>query len=178
MIQSIISFISNHPEACISLFIIFCTILVTYGKFSERFRRIDKELNIIAPKIDSIILSFNRLIGKLEKIKDIGMLNNIYIKTASPKTLTEHGIKMLNESGLKTFIDTHQREIIKKVKSQNPKTTYDIEQVSIDTMVAYNEDARINNIKEYTYKNGLDLGGMLMASGIYLRDLILNKKEQ
>jgi len=42
-------------------------------------------------------------------------------------------------------------------------------------MISLSGDPRLNKVKDYAFQNGKDLTMMLMAAGIYLRDLVLSK---
>jgi hypothetical protein len=152
-------------------------LIFSSGKYCKTIEALEKEGSESSKKLDSLILSFNRLISKLENIKNISGLGDIYFKTASPNTLTEIGVKMLNDSGLRNFIDTNKTELIKKAKEHKSPTNYDIEQISRDIMLSLRDDPRINTTKEYAFQNGKDLTLMLMASGLYLRDLVISEQQ-
>lgn len=176
MIQSITSFICQHPDVFITILILLGTAIYTFGRFSERIKHLEKESGSIDSKLDTLINCFNRLIGKLENIKELkGVLDNIYYQVSSPKTLTDAGKQMMKDSGLEDFINQNKEELMKKVNETKPKTEYDIEQNSSNIMLSLSNDSRINQIKDYAFKNGKDLNLMLMASGLYLRDIVISE---
>ena len=113
-----------------------------------------------------------------QKLCELGHFKEqVYISTASPKKITEVGMHMLVESKLKELIDKNKDEFIKKIEARKPSTDYDIEQLAIDIMMSLSEDPRMEPTKQYAFQNGKDLNLMLLASGIYLRDITLQKKE-
>lgn len=173
MSDNVLKYLSFFIGSGVLIFV--ARLIFTSGKYCKTIDALEKENTEINRKIDTLILSFNRLISKLEGVKNLSGLDDIYFKTSSPKNLTEVGIKMLNESGLKDFIDANKDELIKKVESNKPQTNYDIEQSAINAMLPLAGDTRLNKIKEYVFQNGKDLTMMLIASGIYLRDLIISK---
>lgn len=98
------------------------------------------------------------------------------MKRKSPVSLTDRGNIVLNESGGKSFIDSIYEELKKQVEDKNPKTSYDIQEYSKEVVDGLKGDIRINNIKEYLFKEGMELEEIISVLGIYLRDLILKEK--
>jgi len=164
-------------------FLIFlCRIIFFSGKYCKSIDYLDKSIDSlnkenseINKKIDTLINCFNRLTAKLENVKGIAGLNDVYFKSASPLSLTPVGKTMLQESGLKDFIDANKDELIKNVESQKPQTNYDAEAISRSVMLSLSDDPRLNTVKDYAFQNGKDLTMMLMAGGIYLRDMVFSK---
>jgi len=170
------NFICEHPAICFTIVLSIGGSIFAFGRFSARLKRVELDVEKISPKLDILINCFNRLIGKLEKLKTLSGLDDLYYKTSSPRALTENGMRMIEESGLKEFIDNNTDELFKKIEATKPGTNYDIEQLSMDIMLMHSGDNRINKAKEIAYQRGTDLNLMLLASGLYLRDLYLSKK--
>jgi len=117
------------------------------GKYCKTIDSLEDENSEINKKLDTLINCFNRLTGKA----------------------------MLDDSSLKSFIDDNKDELIKSVESRKPQTNYDAEAASRSVMISLSGDPRLNKVKDYAFQNGKDLTMMLMAAGIYLRDLVLSK---
>ena len=97
-------------------------------------------------------------------------------KAKSPVSLTERGDKVLGESGGRFFVETNYEELKKSVEDQNPNNPYDIQEVSHKVSMELKTDPRINTIKDYAFKEGLELDDILDIMGIYLRDKILKDR--
>lgn len=94
----------------------------------------------------------------------------------SPVTLTERGTKVLNDSTGKKFIDDNYEELKKKVNDSNPETSYDIQELSRKVVEDLKDDSRLNTVKEYLFKEGMEIEEIINVLGIHLRDKILSEK--
>lgn len=95
----------------------------------------------------------------------------------SPVGLTDRGNKVLNDSGGKDFVDKNFEELSKKVEEKNPKTSYDIQEASKLIFDEMKDDTKINPMKEYLFKDGLEFKDLVFVLGTYLRDKILESKK-
>lgn len=130
------------------------------GRYSEKIDQLEKcNLNTRLSVLE----------GKVESTQPL-------TKRKSPISLTDRGSKVLTESGGKSFIDNNYLELKEKVELSNPKTSYDIQESSKEVVSSLKDDDRINTIKEYLFKEGLELDNLVEVLGIYLRDLILKEK--
>ncbi len=94
----------------------------------------------------------------------------------SPVALTDRGISFLNDSGGKKFVDDNFQELLKSVEEENPKTAYDIQEKSKDVIKSFEEDPRLNPLKEFLFKDGSTLADLIEVMGVYLRDRVLKEK--
>ena len=94
----------------------------------------------------------------------------------SPVNLTAYGNAVLNNSGGKDFIDNNYPEIKKRVEAENTQTSYDIQEASRKAVEDLQNDVRINNIKDFLFKEGMEWADIVEVLGIYLRDKILKEK--
>lgn len=99
------------------------------------------------------------------------------LRKKSPVDLTEKGDKVLAESGGKKFIDDNYPELKKKVEDKNPKTYYDFQEYSKSIINEMRSDERLNDVKQYLFKEGMELGNFVEVLGIYLRNLIFKEKK-
>ncbi len=95
----------------------------------------------------------------------------------SPVALTDRGTKVLNESGGKDFVDANFTELSSKVEAKEPKTSYDVQEAAKQVIDEVREDDRMNPLKEYLFKEGLEIGDLVFVLGTYLRDKILESKK-
>ncbi len=97
-------------------------------------------------------------------------------KRKSPISLTDRGNKVLNESGGKKFIDDNLSEFSSKVEAKEPKTSYDVQEISKEVISGLQNDDRVNPLKDYLFKEGMEIDDIIFVLGIYLRDRILEQK--
>lgn len=152
------------------------TLAFTSGKYCKTIDHIETSQKDISKKLDALINSFNCLVTELRSKKLIENVCTLFA-SASPKALTDKGREVLDNSGLKKFVEDNVDELKKRILDKNLKTSYDIDVESERLLLSFSEDSRLNPVKEYAFKTGLDLTLMLMAAGIYLRDIILKEKK-
>ena len=99
-----------------------------------------------------------------------------FFQVKSPVSLTNEGVDLLNDSGGKVFITENFKELYQKVEESTPKTAYDVQELSKTVIKSYTEDDRFNEIKDYAFKEGMNLDTIIMVMGIELRDTVLKKK--
>jgi hypothetical protein len=130
------------------------------GRYTEKIDQLEKcNLNT----------RLSTLEGKMESREPL-------TRKKSPVSLTERGNNVLNDSGGKKFIDDNYAELKGNVETKKPATSYDIQEMSRQVVEELKEDTRINPIKEYLFKEGMEISEILDVLGIYLRDLILKEK--
>lgn len=97
-------------------------------------------------------------------------------KRKSPVVLTERGSKVLADSKGNEFVDTNYEELKGAINATKPQTSYDIQEASKAIVAVLKDDPRINPIKEYLFKSGMEWEDIIEVLGIYLRDKILKEK--
>lgn len=97
-------------------------------------------------------------------------------KRNSPVDLTDYGKTVLDNSAGKTFIDDNYQELKEKVELSNPQTSYDIQEESRKVIEVLKDDIRLNTVKEFLFKEGMEWENIVEVLGIYLRNLILEEK--
>lgn len=98
------------------------------------------------------------------------------LQRQSPVSLTERGSKFLDDSGGKDFVDNNFGELLGVVDAMKPKTAYDVQEDSKQAIKGLREDERLNDIKEYLFKDGSTLEEAFAVMSIYLRNKILTHK--
>lgn len=95
----------------------------------------------------------------------------------SPVSLTERGAKLLKDSGGEKFVDENFDELLAAVDTMNPKTAYDVQEDSKEAIKKLADDDRINDIKNFLFKDGSTLEDVFIVMSIYLRNKILTHKK-
>lgn len=92
---------------------------------------------------------------------------------SSPLYLTDQGELVLYRSGGKDYIQENLPELFEKIKSQNPKTAYDVHMCSISVLKSQSYHDSFNSIKTYAFNTGMDLDIIIGIMSISLRDSAL-----
>lgn len=94
----------------------------------------------------------------------------------SPLQPTEYGAMLIRESGLEKILDENKESLLKNLKNSLPKdyTEYDVQETARNVLLSLKEDAMMNPVKEYVYKNALNIETVLRVGGLWLRDDFLN----
>lgn len=99
-----------------------------------------------------------------------------YTQSRSPISLTEKGQKLLNESGLKEYIDKNKDRLLRACESKfKMETAYDVQEAVFDYFDNQLElDPEYEKrIKEYAYKDGAGMEIVRRVGAIYFRDICL-----
>lgn len=99
------------------------------------------------------------------------------LRRKSPVDLSERGEKVLVDSKGKDFVDGNYLELKKNVEEKNPQTSYDIQEFSRLVIEELKNDERVNAIKDYLFKEGMELSDIVNVLGIYLRNRILQERK-
>lgn len=99
-----------------------------------------------------------------------------YTKRKSPISLTERGQELLNNSGGRGFIEGQFEKLLSEIEAKDPKTAYDIQEFSRQAIDAMSDDNLFNPLKEFLFKEGIDLADLVNVMGIDLRDRVLVRK--
>jgi len=140
------------------------------------------QLTTISTSVTSLNGSFNSLVLHLQA-KD-GTLPAALFISKSPIRLTDLGIKILNDIGGKSFVDTHLGELIYRMNLREIKTALDSQTIAPFVITEMSNDASFKNIKDYIFRSPifnaeiegkkisvqLDLTTVANIMGIYLRD--------
>jgi hypothetical protein len=161
--------LTQYADIFIPLGVSILTGLVSFAVYKIKVDRLETEVKEIKIEIKEIR---DKTIACETSLKERGPLK----KSKSPVSLTERGEKVINDSGGKSFVDANYTELKNKVEEKDPKTSYDIQEVSHKILMDLKSDVRINPIKEYAFNEGLELNDVLDIMGIHLRDLILKEK--
>lgn len=107
--------------------------------------------------------------GRFDERKDIGA----FVTRQSPLTMNKKGEELLKDSGAKDFVDKIKADLIAKIRKKKPKSAYDVQELSVDIIKNYADKDEFIPIKDYVFKEGMDMEPIFTVSGIYLRDIAL-----
>lgn len=144
------------------------TIFLAAWRLSGSISRLDATITGLLTRLDDF---HDRLIN-IE-----GKGNNAF-QSSSPVSLTEKGKRIVEETGLKPFIDEHKDEFIQRcAKEKNVATAYDVQEAAFDFFNEYRFDPEFENkIKEFAYREGVSMDVVRRVAGIYFRDEFLKDR--
>ncbi len=153
-------------------------IIITIGfwKFICGFASLASMIVVAAWKFSGRLGKTDGLIeGIVERLKNLEMKNTGTASTSSPIKLLEKGERILNESGLKKFIDDNKEKFLNDCKSScNINTAYDVQTISFDFFDKLKfENNFEKKLKEIAFKEGLSVDIIRRIGGIYFRDVCL-----
>jgi hypothetical protein len=97
------------------------------------------------------------------------------LKRKSPLSLNDYGEKILKASGGDAFVINHLDDLVEKIKKKAPKSAYDVQTYARDVIREVSNEERFVPIKDYAFKEGLDIDLFILVMGVFLRDLALPK---
>jgi hypothetical protein len=117
-------------------------------------------------KVDNVEKQITNLTGRVDKV----------VGSSSPISLLEKGKVILEDSGLKNFIDNKKEELMKNCQDKKKiKTSYDAQEISFSFFDDYKfEKSFEDKLKQSAYKNGVSMNMIRRIAGIYFRDICLD----
>lgn len=95
------------------------------------------------------------------------------VKRKSPISLSEMGEDLLKKSGADKFVLENQSELVEKIRKENPSTAYDVQEAAKRVVSSLVDDEKVIPLKNYAFKEGLELNNIFLVTAIYLRDIAL-----
>lgn len=144
---------------------------------------------LLRDKLISLGKTDDRLEGKLDKIDGrVGGLDSRISRiegsmklspfaATSPVQLTLVGQDILQKSGMKIAIDQKRNELIAEIKKQDPKTAYDVQEVTKKVFQDFGwEEGILKNFKDFAFQSGKwTLADIFEVGAIYFRDTALRE---
>lgn len=133
----------------------------------------------IEPIRKSITRINNAIIEIQTLFKDRGIpLNHLLIEApGSPLQPTEYGAEIIKESGLEKILNDRKKFLINKLRNSLAKdyTDYDVQETARKVLISLKDNSMMNPVKEYAYKNALEVEVILRVGGLWLRDDFQNQ---
>lgn len=147
----------------------FLAIFILIGKYKEKVDTAETNMKTHAAKLDGLSDRVSKLEGGIERDR----ANSPYVKRKSPVSLTEKGKALLLDSKGNYYVDKNKDKLIVALKAENPKTAYDVQELARKIVETHANDDDFAPIKEFVFKEGLELKDVLDVMGVYLRDIVL-----
>ena len=124
-----------------------------------------KKLARVETKVDMFETRLTGMEGRLDSA----------FSSASPIKLLPKGETILNDSGLKKYIDDRKDELLSKCKSTNEmKNQYDIQEAVFKLFDQLDFGEFEPTLKETAFKYGMGVETIKRIGGIYFRDICLD----
>ena len=95
---------------------------------------------------------------------------------ASPIVLTDKGNELLNDSGLKGYIDQKRNELIKSCEIKRDTNAYEVQEFIFGFFDNLKFESEFENkIKQYAYRKGVTLELLRRVGAIYFRGICLGE---
>lgn len=138
-----------------------------YGVLHSDVKSMQKNLSMHQKKIDKLAEDVAELKGSFKTYQ--------LIKSDSPIKLTEGGVSLLEQSGGKAYLDKNIGSLYKEFEKIDNE--YDIQKKAREIIKDKEHDQNFDAMKKYLYQKGLSFSDLAIVMGVYLRDLVLEKKE-
>lgn len=147
-------------------------LIVFWGKFSAaqtEIKNLKDRLEKIETKLTEACEKLATEVGRGERDR----AHDDLVKRESPLSLTDKGKALLLDSGGENYVETNKAKLIKIIKDKKPTSAYDVQEFAKAVIREVSTTADFIPIKDYLYKQGLDLDRAVAVLGIYLRDMAL-----
>jgi len=162
-------FFAQYANVIIPLAVSLITAIATFFVYKEKVSNLEKEVDKLRTEVKEIR---DKAIACETSLREREPL----ARRKSPVSLTDRGTSVLQDSGAKKFINDNFEELMRKVNESNPQTSYDVQERAREIVESLSNDVRINTMKDYLFKEGMDFSDLALVMGIYLRDKILENK--
>lgn len=165
LIDKIVSGIGLTPKSTIPLAVL---ALIIYALFVKKLNKLLTPIRFAIIEIQTLFQGMGKEIQySLTETKD------------TPLKPTEFGWKLAKESGLEGIIESEKarflRELDQKLQENAPFTAYDVQEKARELLEIYKNKPIMNPVKDYAFKNGVDVEVILRTGGLLLRDKYLKE---
>jgi hypothetical protein len=121
--------------------------------------------------LDTSVSWIKDSITKLE-----GRMDNAFA-SGSPVKLLSKGVEILNESGMKDYIESRKKDLVEKCEFNKKGLTnqYDIQEKSFECFDKLDFGSFNEKLKETSFKYGMSIETIRRIGGIYFRDILLSE---
>jgi len=129
-------------------------------------------------KFNPILKSIKRITNSIVEIQTVFKIAGVPLDhlltegPGSPLQPTGVGINYIRESGLEKILDEKKDVLLQKLKGELPKdyTDYDVQETSRKVLLSLRDDPMMKPIKDYAFKNALEVEIILRTGALWLRD--------
>lgn len=148
-------------------------VVILFGIYRNKVDRLEKDIEKYEKKIDKLRTDADTLLEfKIQAQKFIDQ--NIY-SNRSPLSLTDYGKSLVNDSGFREIFENTKDDLVTMLEQQHPTSQYDAQEKARALMDGLTEYAPFELIKKYAFEHGADLGQILRAGALLLRDYYFTK---
>lgn len=114
------------------------------------------------------------------KTKGYDSIHPLVEASGSPLKPTPLGQEWIKDSGLEKILDDNKDKFISSLKKTlgNNYVEYDVQEQCRAFLVSLKDDPIMNPVKDFAYKNGVDLVTILKVGGLWLRDDFLGQPRE
>jgi hypothetical protein len=143
---------------------------------NARYQQKVERLEIEQEKTHAMMNEFRIDIATLKefKVQAQKFIDKSIYKASSSLSLTELGQELVEKSGFLQIFEKEKDNLVILLAKKNPSTKYDTQEMARELMDNLKEYPAFTPIKSYAYTNGKDLGQILRAGAILLRDYYLS----
>ena len=160
---------AEYANVIIPLAVSLVTGVATFFVYREKVSRLEKDVGKLHDEVRDIR---DKVIACETSLREREPLT----KRKSPISLSERGRRVLEDSGGRKFVDDNLKELKKAVEGKSPQTSYDVQEMARKVIRSMTDDTRLNGMKEYLFKEGIDIDDLITVLSIYLRDKVLEAK--
>lgn len=155
----------GQVEAFIAVAVFLVSLGISWGTLVTKIGNIASSIkDKIEPDLKDVRERFAALEGSLGKT----------FASASPVKLLPKGEQILNESGLKNYIDENQKVLLEQFKSACiTKNQYDIQDQSFRFFDELDFGIFEDKLKKAAFDHGMNIATIRRIGGIYFRDIAL-----
>ena len=138
-------------------------------------------LIIVAINLFAMLFFFGGLRNKLINVERTldAMYNyfknkygNAFVAACSPLNVTEEGTEFMSDNKLDIYMDSIFDSILSEVKSKNPTTKYEVQELLINEIIKKLMDK--TKVEQIAYDKGLNSENIYKVCAVYIRDRIIN----
>jgi hypothetical protein len=166
------------------IFALVCLIIYGVYKITKFTTKIETEHGTLSNRVDRIESNIDEIRKDLAFVRgnvDAAIaIKDTLTKKKSPISLTDDGIKLVNEYNFENILARNWEQILKSTNDVETKNPYDLQEYFIET--AYLEPSKffskddVDELKTVSYKTGFAFMSIARVMGILIRDAYFKQK--
>lgn len=138
--------------------------LILIGYYANgRFTRLETNFHWLSETVRELTIKAENLATKL-------------FNSGSPISLTVEGRWCLEQSGLRSYIDEHQDELVSELSLEAPLDLYRVQETAFRLFArAPLNESFTSQLNKFAFRNGLSTDLLRRIGAIYLRDLVVGQ---
>jgi hypothetical protein len=125
--------------------------------------------------LDKSVAGVERKIDKIDEKFDKYLLRNV-MKSKSPLSLTDEGLKIFRRDKIQVFVKSSFEEIVQKMKDIPHESAYRAQDALFGVLVVYGKDSRYQSILENeAYETGQHIDILMKIIAIGIRDEVFSR---